>query len=202
VVEEGWGLPYDRPVVRMREYLEVLLPLLEGQEADVTGELYTAHGGFTVEGASRPPVLLAALGPQMLRLAGRMADGTIVTMAGPHTLAGFIAPTIRQAAADAGRPAPRIVATVSVCVTDDPDQARERATRGTARLAALPSYAALVEREGGPPLLAGPEDELDQGVGQLEAAGVTDLVVVPIARAGTEDEKRTRSWLAGQLAQP
>jgi alkanesulfonate monooxygenase SsuD/methylene tetrahydromethanopterin reductase-like flavin-dependent oxidoreductase (luciferase family) len=137
----------------------------------------------------------------MLRLSGQLADGTVTTMAGPLTLVSHICPVIRDAASRAGRPEPRVVATLSVCVTDDIAAARARAARGVQRMASLPSYAALLEREGGPALLAGSEDDLDEALAGLEVAGLTDLLPVSIARRGTEDDDRTTAWIARQLGQ-
>jgi 5,10-methylenetetrahydromethanopterin reductase len=121
-------------------------------------------------------------------------------MAGPRTLISHICPTIREAADRAGRPPPRVVSTLSVCVTDDVDSARARAERGARRMAALPSYAALLEREGGPALLAGSEDELDEGLARLDRAGVTDLLVVSMAPRDSDDEVRTARWISRRLS--
>jgi hypothetical protein len=92
-----------------------------------------------------------------------------------------------------------VVSTLSVCVTDDVGSARARAERGARRMADLPSYAALLEREGGPALLAGSEEELDEAVARLDVAGVTDLLFVSVASRQTDDEVRTSSWIASQL---
>lgn len=199
-VEGGWGLSFDKPIARIREYLSVLLPLLAGEAVDFEGDYYTARGDFQVKDGPGVPLLMAALGPQMLRLAGRLAAGTITTMAGPRTLISHICPTIREAADRAGRPPPRVVSTLSVCVTDDVDSARARAEGGARRMVVLPSYAALLEREGGPALLAGSEDELDEGLARLDRAGVTDLVVVSIAPRDTDDEVRTARWISRRLS--
>jgi len=199
-VESGWGLSFDKPISRLREYLAILCPLVAGQAVDYHGERHSAVGELRIEGGPGFPVLVAALGPQMLRLSGRLADGTVTTMAGPRTLVGDICPTIREAAERHGRPVPRVVSTLSVCVTDDVGAARERAERGVRRMASLPSYAALLEREGGPALLAGGEDDLDEAVAALDRAGVTDLLPISIAQRGTDDAERTASWLRLLLA--
>jgi alkanesulfonate monooxygenase SsuD/methylene tetrahydromethanopterin reductase-like flavin-dependent oxidoreductase (luciferase family) len=183
----------------MRDYLLILRPLLAGEPVDYEGEHHSAHGDLRIEGGPGVSVLVAALGPQMLQLSGRLADGTVTTMAGPRNLITHICPVIRDAASRAGRPEPRVVSTLSVCVTDDIAAARARAERGAQRMASLPSYAALLEREGGPALLAGKEDDLDEALAGLEAAGVTDLVPVSIARRGTDDDDRTRAWISRQL---
>jgi len=199
-VESGWGLSFQRPISRMREYLSILRPLVAGEAVDYDGEHYSAHGQLAVEDGPGLSVLVAALGPQMLRLSGRLADGTVVVMAGPRTLTRDICPTIREAADRAGRPPPRVICTLSISITDDVDSARERAERAAQQMAKLPSYAALLEREGGPALLAGREDDVDEALARLDAAGVTDLVPVSIASAGSDEEARTAAWITRLLA--
>ncbi len=103
VTEGMWGIPYDKPVRRMREYLDGLQPLLAAQAADAIGETVTTRGALQISGARAPDVYLAALGPQMLRLAGRRTAGTLTWMCGPKTLSEHIGPTLRAAAAEEGR---------------------------------------------------------------------------------------------------
>ena len=107
VTEQMWGISYDKPVRRMREYLDGLLPLLAGQPAEAVGETVTTRGSLQIPGAPTPDVYIAALGPQMLRLAGRRTAGTLTWMTGPKTLAEHVGPTLREAAAEAGRPGDR-----------------------------------------------------------------------------------------------
>ena len=106
VTERVWGVPWDRPIRRMGEYLDGLLPLLDGRKADAAGETVTTRGSLRID-APRPDVYIAALGAQMLRLAGRRASGTVTWMTGPRTLAEHVGPTLRGAAEDAGRPVRR-----------------------------------------------------------------------------------------------
>ncbi len=153
VVEGMWGLPFDKPVRRMREYLEALVPLLAGENPQYGGETVTARGGLDVR-AEAPPVLVAALGPQMLAVTGRLADGTVTWMTGAKTIADLTAPTIRAAAEEAGRPEPRVVVALPVCVTADEADARQRAATEFSVYGILPSYRAMLDREG----MAGPED--------------------------------------------
>ena len=156
VTEGMWGIPWDKPVRRLNEYLDGLLPLLAGQQADATGETVTTRGALTIPGAPRPDVYIAALGPQLLKLAGRRTAGTCTWMTGPKTLAEHVGPTLRQAAASAGRPegAVRVAASLPVSVTDDVDAARKQAATQFAMYGHLPSYRAMLDREG----YAGPED--------------------------------------------
>src|SRR5215472_3971455 len=118
VIEDMFGYEFSTPILHMREYLSVLLPLLDGQPASFNGTTVRANIGLTTPSPGRVPVLLAALGPQMLRLAGERTDGTILWMTGPATVRDHIVPTITAAAQGAGRPNPRVVCSLPVCVTD------------------------------------------------------------------------------------
>ena len=189
VVEGMWGLPFDKPVRRMREYLEALVPLLAGEDPQYGGETVTARGGLGVR-ADAPPVLVAALGPQMLAVTGRLADGTVTWMTGAKTVADLTVPTIQAAAEAAGRPEPQVVVALPVCVTRDEADARERAASEFAMYGMLPSYRAMLDREG----MAGPEDLVLVGSGdavagriaEVEASGATTFVA---AAFGTPDEQ-------------
>ena len=197
VIEDMYGYSFDRPARHMREYLSILLPLLDGQQASFQGETMRAQIGLSTPRPGRVPVLLAALAPQMLRLAGQRADGTVLWMTGPATIRDYIVPAIREAAAAAGRPSPRVVCLLPVCVTDDPDGARDRANRVLAIYGQLPSYRAMLDREGaaqpGDVVLTGDEDAVAAQIGALEEAGVTDFVAAEYSRG--EDQVRTRALL-------
>jgi 5,10-methylenetetrahydromethanopterin reductase len=202
VIEDMYGYDFSKPILHMREYLEVLLPLLDGQPASFSGSTVRANIGLTTPSPGRVPVLLAALGPQMLRLAGERTDGTILWMTGPATVRDHIVPTITAAAQAAGRPGPRVVCILPVCVTDDPDGARERAARVFAIYGDLPSYRAMLDREGasGPADVAivGDEDTVGAQIGALAEAGVTDFVAGEYT--GGPDGARTREFLRTLLS--
>ena len=197
VIEDMYGYSFDRPARHMREYLSILLPLLNGEQASFQGETMRAQIGLSTPRPGRVPVLLAALAPQMLRLAGQRADGTVLWMTGPATVRDYIVPAITQAAAAAGRPSPRVVCLLPVCVTDDPDGARVRANRVLAIYGQLPSYRAMLDREGaaqpGDVVLTGDEDAVAAQIRALDEAGVTDFVAVEYSRG--EDQVRTRALL-------
>jgi len=197
VIEDMYGYSFDRPARHMREYLSILLPLLNGEQASFQGETMRAQIGLSTPRPGRVPVLLAALAPQMLRLAGQRADGTVLWMTGPATIRDYIVPTITQAAAAAGRPSPRVVCLLPVCVTDDPDGARVRANRVLAIYGQLPSYRAMLDREGaaqpGDVVLTGDEAAVAAQIRALDEAGVTDFVAVEYSRG--EDQVRTRALL-------
>ena len=178
VIEEMLGLSYDRPARHMREYLSVLLPLLHGETVDFAGEQYRV-GSFTLDvpDAERVPVVVAALGPVMLKLAGELADGTNTWMVGPKTMDGHIVPRLRQAARGAGRGDPRVVGGFPIVLTNKPDQARESIAQNLVVYGQLPSYRAMLDKEGvkGPADIAivGDENALRGELKRLEDIGVT-----------------------------
>ena len=202
VVEHLWGLAFDRPVRRMREYLEALVPLLNGEATDLHGDLITSVGTIEVRDARAPQVLVAALGEQMLALTGRLADGTITWCTGPRTLHEHIGPSIRAAADAAGRPAPRIVASLPIVVTDDLEGARQHVGRSLEIYGQLPSYRAMLDREGvadpSDIAIVGDEDAAFGAMEDLRAAGVTDFSAAEMGRS-PEEVERTRAFLRSQL---
>jgi 5,10-methylenetetrahydromethanopterin reductase len=198
ITEGMWGVPWDRPVRRLNEYLDGLLPLLAGEEVDARGDTVTTRGRVDVPGATAPPVYVAALGPQLLRVAGRRTAGTLTWLVGPRTLAEHVVPTLTSAANDAGRQA-EVVAALPVCVTDDAAKARELAVQTYAIYGTLPSYRAMLDREGA----GGPEDVAiigdERSVGarleELQAAGVAEFAA-HVFGASDEDRARTRALLS------
>jgi len=182
VIETILGLSFDKPAKHMREYLSVLMPALETGQVKFEGDLYrvdTTFAGLERMGTTPPSVMLAALAPVMLKLAGSMTDGTITWMTGHQTIESHIAPTLGKAAADAGRPTPRIVAGVPVAVTDDVDAAREQIAQTLTVYGQLPSYRAMLDKEGaaGPADVAilGDEETVRAGIQRYADAGVTDF---------------------------
>jgi F420-dependent oxidoreductase-like protein len=201
VIEDMFGYSYRRPARHVREYLAILRPLLEGKPADSAGETLSGHVTLTIPVPGRVPLLLAALAPQMLRLAGEQADGTVLWMTGPATVASHVVPAITAAAQAAGRPDPRVVCILPVCVTSDPDGARDRAARVFSIYGQLPSYRAMLDREGaaGPAdvAIAGDEGAVGAQIARLADAGVADFVALEYARG--EDGQRTREFLRSLL---
>jgi F420-dependent oxidoreductase-like protein len=192
-----FGLPGDRPVRRMREYLPVLRALLHGESVAHEGETLTAAGAVGLPGPP-PPVLLAALGPAMLRCAGELADGTVTWMTGPRTLADHIVPSVTRAAEAAGRTRPRVVAGLLVCVTSDEAGVRDRVAERFALAGQVPEYRATLDREGaaGPQDVAvvGDEDTVARLLRRLAEAGVTDFLAAPFGDPG--EQARTVGVLA------
>ena len=181
VTEGMWGISWDRSVRRLSEYLDGLLPLLAGKDVNSEGELVTTRGALQIAGAPTPEVYVAALGPQMLRVAGRRTAGTITWMTGPKTLRDHIGPTLRAAAAEAGREqgSVRVGAALPVSVTEDVDAARALAAQRLAMYGQLPSYRAMLDREGyaGPEdaALIGSEETVTERLDELCAAGVDEF---------------------------
>jgi F420-dependent oxidoreductase-like protein len=202
VIEDMYGYSFERPARHMSEYLSILLPLLDGENAAFDGETMRANVGLSVPRQGRVPVLLAALAPAMLRLAGERTDGTVLWMTGPATVRDYVAPAITKAADAAGRPAPRVVCILPVCVTDDPDRARARAAKVFAIYGQLPSYRAMLDREGaaGPADVAitGDEGAVGAQIMALAEAGVTDFVAGEYARG--EEHQRTRALLKSLIS--
>jgi 5,10-methylenetetrahydromethanopterin reductase len=202
VIEDMYGYSFDRPARHMREYLSVLLPLLDGAPASVDGSTLSARIGLSTPRAGRVPVLLAALAPRMLELAGAQTDGTVLWMTGLATARDYVVPAITAAASAAGRPSPRVVCSLPVCVTSDPDAARASAAKEFAIYGQLPSYRAMLDREGaaGPADVAivGDEDTVTEQVLAFAGAGVTDFVAAEFARG--EERERTRSLLKKVIA--
>jgi F420-dependent oxidoreductase-like protein len=187
----------------MKEYLAALVPLLNGEKVDVDGERVTTHAFAPLElgHATAPPVLVAALGDTMLKLAGRVADGTVTWMTGTRTIASHISPVIREAAERAGRPAPRIGVALPVSVTADTGAARERVNQEFAIYPNLPSYKAMLDKEGAasPADVAflGDEDAVTESIERLAAAGATDFVASVV---GNREERERTFALLSSLA--
>jgi F420-dependent oxidoreductase-like protein len=202
VIEAMFGYSFAKPVGHMKEYLSILRPLLHGEAVSFQGETLSANGSLSIPGAAAPPLLVAALGSQMLHVAGRLAEGTITWMTGPATLAEHIVPTITSAAKEAGRDAPRIVASLPVCVTADPEGARERAANAFSIYGQLPSYRAMLDREGaaGPADVAivGDEATVRSGIERVRDAGVTDFTAAEFGATATE-KTATRDLLRSLL---
>ncbi len=203
VIEGMFGQSFDRPLRHMREYLSILMALVHEGTVAFRGETLSANGTLNVAGATPFPVLIAALGPRMLELAGTAADGTITWMTGPATLEAHTIPTITKAAEQAGRPAPRVCVGLPVCVTDDPDGARERAGRAFAMYDSLPSYKAMLDREGaaGPADVAmvGDEATVAAALRRLDDLGTTDFVAVEYGSVSKGERERTRELLRSPL---
>ena len=203
VIETILGLSFEHPAQHMEEYLNVLLGVLERGNIKFQGDRYrvdTSFAGLERMGTTPPDVMIAALGPRMLRLAGAMTAGTITWMSGHATIGSHIAPILTKSAAEAGRGAPRIVAGVPVAVTDDIAGARQSIATSLQVYGTLPSYRAMLDKEGadGPAdvALIGDAQTVRDGIRRYEDAGVTDFHA---ALGGDAVDERTFDALQSML---
>ena len=196
-VEDRMGLSFDRPALRMLEYLTVLRELVQEGQTRFSGETLSVSATVQVPSGSPFPILIAALGPRMLKIAGELSDGTITWMVGPRTLRDHIAPRINAAASAADRPAPRICAGVPVCVTDDPAEARSRAAETFQRYGSLPSYRRMLELEGttepADVAVVGDEASVERQLREYADGGATDLLAVVFPGEPDEDASTART---------
>ena len=177
---EALGLAYDRPALHMREYVSVLKALGDAGQVDFDGRMYRVRTGFACPDAQPFAVVVSALAPLMLKAAGEVADGTVTWMVGKNTIRGSTAPRIAKAAAEAGRPAPRVVVALPVCVHDDQAQATARAVQIFQGYGNLPNYRRQLDAEGldqaGEIAVVGNEDEVRAELGAYFDAGATEVI--------------------------
>jgi F420-dependent oxidoreductase-like protein len=215
IIDEMLGLPYERPVATMRAHLDVLQQAFRGPgTVDVENDFFRVHNPLDITDVTPTPVLLAALGPRMLQLCGERADGTILWMADERAIGSHVVPSLAKAAEAAGRPTPRVVAGIPVCLCSDDeiDVAVARTNRILSEAEVSPNYQKLLDlgdaREVGDILAAGSEATIEKRLRSFADAGVTDISVrvVPIGNGRDEliaSSKRTRAYLAslgGQIA--
>ncbi|MFC9687671.1 TIGR03564 family F420-dependent LLM class oxidoreductase [Kribbella sp. NPDC056951] len=191
IIEGLHGLSMERPADYMREYVDALGRLLTGEPTDYQGERITARGQLAIAGAEAPEVILAALGPRMLKIAGELTAGTTTSWVGPELIESYIRPTIDKAAV--GRPRPEVIAAATVAVTNDPDATRAWIHDRFGMAGEMPAYRAVLDRGG----LAGPEDTAVLGdeeavareIERFANAGATEFVLCPVGTP--EEQERT-----------
>ena len=203
LVRDVYGLDYDHPGANTEEYIRIVTALLRGESIDVDGEHWTVHsGGWMVSPDHPVPVLLSALGPRLLRVAGEVADGTVLWLATPQVIGEHVAPLINGAAAAAGRPPPRIVAGLPVAVHDDVDEARQAQAGAAALYETRPSYRRVIELAGlssaAETAIVGDEASVTAQLQSLIDAGATDIhaAIFPVGEDPKGSIRRTRALLA------
>ncbi len=202
---EALGLAYDRPALHMREYVTILRALASEGQVDFEGEMYRMKTGFACPDASPFPIVISALAPLMLKAAGEVADGTVTWMVGRETIAGSTAPRIRAAAEAAGRPEPRVVVGLPVCVHDDHAQATARAVGIFKGYGMLPNYRRQLDAEGlgeaGEIAVVGNEDEVTSQIQAFLDAGATEVIasVYPAGDDSRGSFARTHALLESLL---
>jgi 5,10-methylenetetrahydromethanopterin reductase len=195
IVQDMLGLPYEKPASYTRDYLEVLAAARAATgSVDVENKTFTVHNPFDLPPIAPLQVLVAALGPVMLGIAGEHADGTVLWMADHRAIANHVVPRITKAADNAGKPAPRVVAGVPVCLCrpSEVDTARERANRILGEAEYSPNYQKLLEhgeaRDVGDLCIAGDEETILAEFRRYRDAGVTDLSMRLLPIGDTRDE--------------
>ena len=192
------GIEFSRPVRHLREYLSILMPLLERGEVSFTGETLSCHGKLFATPVSTCPVVVAALGEQTLKVAGHRTSGTTLAWVGARTIREHILPNLTAAARAAGRPAPRVIATLPICVTDDPEPVVALINKLLGSYGDLPSYRAMFQREGvtqpGELAIVGDEDLVTTRLEELAEAGVTDFSASEFVTS-PDESLRTRNLL-------
>ncbi len=198
LVQAMWGIPYERVANHVREYLSVLRPLLDQGAVAFSGDQYRVAGALQIPDRKTCPVLISALAPMMLRIAGELADGTLTWMTGPKTVAEHIVPRINAAAEEAGRPSPRVGVALPVAVTDDVPAAREAAARLFEMYGQLPNYRRMLDREGaaGPAdvIIAGDEADVERQIRAIADTGATDFVVWTFPVGDDAQASLDRTW--------
>ncbi len=208
VIEGMHGLAYTRPARHTAEYVEVLKAAFHGTgHVSHQGEFYQVNAMLEVPGGSDMPVLVAALAPRMLRMAGTLADGTITYWANERAISEHVLPTIATAAGTAGRPSPRVVAGIPVAVVRDPDAAKERAAKLFAGYTGIPAYQ-RIQAEGGDAALPevaiiGDERTVADRLRSFASAGATDLAAAVVGLDEDRDAsaQRTLELLASMTAE-
>jgi F420-dependent oxidoreductase-like protein len=206
LIRDVYGLSYEHPGRNTEEYVQILTGLLRGDDVDLDGADWTAHSAGRATAPAHPvQVLVAALGPRLLRVAGAIADGAVLWMAPPRAIAEHIAPRLRAAAAAVGRLSPRIVAGLPVAVHDDVSEAREAAAASSAMYAAMPNYQRILERGGAATpadaAIVGNEASVRSQLQSLVDAGATDIwaAIFPVGADKAASMRRTRELLRSQL---
>jgi F420-dependent oxidoreductase-like protein len=183
---QAFGKAWPNTIERLREHLQVLRSIIDTGTVDFHGDEFTAAPEWPVAlpGGTPLPVYVAAMGPKALRVTGELADGTLPYLAGPRTIAEFIEPTITRAAADVGRPRPRVIAAVPVLVTNDVESGRAAAADALGFYATIPSYQKVIAREGADSVAdlaaVGDADAVRAQLQRYRDAGATDLVLSPL----------------------
>jgi F420-dependent oxidoreductase-like protein len=202
-IEDRLGLSYATPGQHTDEYVQIVAGLLRGEQVSFAGSEFRVEAGpLSLQDGAEIPVLVGALGPRLLRVAGAHSAGTILWMANATAIETYVAPKIRKAAADAGRPAPRIVAGLPVAVHDDVAEARSAAARQFHVYGELPNYQRILAHGGiagpGDAVLVGDEDSVAAQVRALFEAGATDLWAAPfvVGDDAAASRARTRALLA------
>ena len=201
VVESRFGMKFDRPLRHVREYIKIVGDLFREGQVDYQGELFSANTAFTMQERYKTQILLAALGPKMLGTAGEMTDGTITWMTGPETIKSHTLPLLLESANKHGKHRPRVVAAVPVALTPDKGEGFKSASDYFHRYGQLPSYRAMLNREGvetpAEMAIVGNEQEIEKKLTEYSEAGTSDFAaqIFPVGPNRKESTNQTRQFL-------
>ncbi|MBX7446936.1 TIGR03564 family F420-dependent LLM class oxidoreductase [Mycolicibacterium sp. 3033] len=206
IVRDVLGMSYEHPARNTEEYLSIIGPLLRGQEVEFAGTDWSAHSSGRMVAVDHPVgLLLSAMSPRMLGVAGRLADGVVLWMAAAPVIESRIVPRLQAAAAEAGRSTPRVVAGLPIAVHDDEGEARSAVAATASAYAGMTNYQRVIEAAGaaGPAEVAivGDEAAVGRQLDALLRAGATDIWAQPVAvgadrAARSTSYKRTRAFLS------
>ncbi|MFW0785639.1 TIGR03564 family F420-dependent LLM class oxidoreductase [Gordonia sp. CPCC 206044] len=209
LIEEVYGLSYARPGRNTEEYLQIVTALLRGEDVSVRGDEWSTESVGRMTRIAHPvPVLLSAMSPRLLRIAGQFADGTVLWMASARVIESRIAPAITAAAAAGGRDAPRIVAGLPVAVHDDVDEARSAVAATSSAYAGMPNYQRIISAGGNDDAagvaIVGDEESVRGQLQSLVAAGATEIwaAVVPVGVDKRASLRRSRDLLRHLATSP
>jgi F420-dependent oxidoreductase-like protein len=198
VIESMLGLSYDKPVSRMREYVTIVRALSEQANVAFDGDLYKVHAPLALADGKPFQIMVGALMPNMLTMCGELCDGTLTWMTGPAVIADRVVPTLERSSAKAGRPMPRVVCSLPVCVTDDPDKAHATAAKAFEIYGTLPVYRACLDAEGAasPADIAviGNEQRVREHLERVKASGASDFYAAIFPEDGSSAQSRARSY--------
>ena len=189
----AFGGDWPHVITRLREHLTILRSVFDTGSVDFHGSEISAGPTWPVQvaGGTPVPIYVAAMGPKALRVTGELADGTIPYLAGPRTIGEFIVPTINKAAAEAGRPVPRVITAVPVLLSADVENARAAAAEQLSFYAAIPSYRNVIARERVDSIVelaaVGPEESVARQLASYLDAGATELTLSPLERTDSAD---------------
>lgn len=210
VIEGCFGLRFERLIRHMDEYVQILRQCFGKGHAKLDGETYRVDWQVDVE-APDVPILIASLGEQMLRLAGRVADGILPWLAPPSYVRDTIVPTLRASARKAGRGAPPIVMIMPCILSTKRDEVRAGVHAYLSIYPRLEAYAALLQRCGVPDaeralqdgwtdamidavVPHGDENALAAAMRAYQAAGVDEMALLPVGVGSDPQRSVVRTW--------
>jgi alkanesulfonate monooxygenase SsuD/methylene tetrahydromethanopterin reductase-like flavin-dependent oxidoreductase (luciferase family) len=146
-VEGMWGLELESPVDAMREYVTIVRDSLRDGACSFEGRFFTARWTYSAPRRADMPIMISALNPRMLELAGELADGVVLYMCSPRYIKDEVLPAVGAGRERANRSMDgfEVVAAVDACVTSNRTAALDVYSKTLDRYAALPFYRRAME---------------------------------------------------------